>query len=433
MTGQSTRNLYKCLLYGYIVLISVLAASSIVSENKWLSTKGMTPGIIIGSLFPFLALRYFSKHYLARHYLAGEHEEQNIFSWTGSALLLHLIVIFGFVITLCVPQKLHYKGSMFTGFYEYGKIYKSFEVKERDVLANPEKYTGGTGTETSAASQEKISDYSRFYSAYFTADPQVSDDNPTEEQQFATLAHRINYIPAMVALTFGFLGALVFCLMETLVRFNHADLYPKTFLFFTVRFVVSASIALILSFYLMEDWPIILSALIFFLIGYFPERAIKYLDEKMTKYLGMRTSAYEPIPLTSIQGLTNEKALRLRDNGVDDVQNLVTWDPDDLERETPFTGEMLRDWIGQSILIIHAPEKVAQLRAMGIRTIMDLNTLVSKESGASPDDRTSRLGNLADQLGMKPEHLENLEQILKSGYMKQKLARLDANYADTSD
>lgn len=383
---------------------------------------GMVTGIIIGSFFPFISLRYF---YL--NYLTDNQESQSILGWVGPSLLLHIIIVFGFLITVSITvNRNHYTSSMFTGFYEYGKIYKSFQEKESLILKDPGGFFAAHTQEN--GQQMTFTDFKDFYAAYFTDSQtgltQDQDDPPNQYETYAILAHRINKIPAVIALTFGFLGALIFCLMDALVRMNQSDLYPKTYISYNIRIVVSASIALILSFSIMDDWPIIFSALIFFFIGYFPERAIKYCDEKITKFLGIKTTEYKPTPLTSIQGLSNEKAMRFRDIGIEDVQNLAIGDIDKIAKDTPFSKDILRDWIGQGILILHVPEQFEELRHLGIRTIMDLQEcfLEKKQLDATEQQKTK---DCSEKFGIKYEHLENLRSILSTDHLKNRIIQLN--------
>lgn len=174
----------------------------------------------------------------------------------------------------------------------------------------------------------------------------------------------------------------------------------------------------------MDDWPVIFSASIFFFIGYFPERAIKYCDEKITKFLGIKVTEYKPVPLTLIQGLSNEKAMRLRDIGIEDVQNLTTGDIDKIEKDTPFSKDNLRDWIGQGILILHVPKQFEELRHLGIRTIMDFQKCLLNKKTLDKTEQ-QKLHKCSEKFGIKCEHLENLRSILSTEHMENKISQLN--------
>ena len=408
-----------CFSYAALTII-ILSIFFWGTWSDYKNLEGIVTGIIIGSFFPFISFRYF---YL--NYLGDNQESQSLLGWIGPALLLHVIIIFGFLITISmVPHKNQYTSSMFTGFYEYGKIYKSFQEKESQILKNPGVIFIEDSQETGP--ELNFTNFMVFYGAYFTESkdltPPISSKDRSEA--YTELAHRINYIPAAISLTFGFLGALIFCLMDALVRMNRSDLYPKTYISYNIRIIISASISLILSFSIMDDWPVIFSAMFFFFIGYFPERAITYCDEKITKFLGIKTTDYKPVALTTIQGLSNEKAMRLRDIGIEDVQNLTTVNIDKIVKDTPFSKENLRDWIGQGILILHVPKQFEELRHVGIRTIMDLDKCILNTEQLDSTEQ-QKIQKYSEKFGMKCEHLENLRSILSSDHLKNRITQLD--------
>ena len=188
---------------GYAALtIIILSLFFWGSWNKYENLEGIVTGIIIGSFFPFISLRYF---YL--NYLVDNQESQSLLGWIGPALLLHIIIIFGFLITISmIPQENRYTSSMFTGFYEYGKIYKSFQEKESQILKNP----GVLFVEDSQENGPELSftNFMVFYGAYFTDSKDLKQPKSSKDRSeaYTELAHRINYIPAAISLTFGFLA-----------------------------------------------------------------------------------------------------------------------------------------------------------------------------------------------------------------------------------
>jgi hypothetical protein len=306
---------------------------------------------------------------------------------------------------------------MYSSFYTYGNVFKSYQVLEKDFLENIDDYV-----KQSKFSDDELSKLYNYYASYFSMDD-VSTENqiilPRKVylQKFMELSPRINRVPFYIAFSFGFLGALIFSLTDSVKRFNELDLYPKTYLFYSIRFVVSASLAVTLAYVVVKDWPILMGPLVFFLIGYFPERAIKYLDEKMTKFLGIKEKKYEPIPLSKVQGLSDEKALRLREVGIQDVQNLALADIDYLRKNTPFTAAMLADWIAQSILVLYFPDNIDSLRHHGVRTILDFKECMLSVADENRD-------GCAALIGVKTVHLLHIDQILRHDHMKKRLVQL---------
>jgi hypothetical protein len=157
--------------------------------------------------------------------------------------------------------------------------------------------------------------------------------------------------------------------------------------------------------------------LIFFVLGYFPQRAINYLDDKMTKYLGIKKGKYEPIPLALIQGLTEEKALRLYEIGIEDVQNLAVADVNKLRNNLPFGEAMLCDWICQGILVLYFPEHIEKLRHLGVRTVLDLKECVLNIA----DEKLDRCAQI---LGFELDQLQYIKKVLSLDHMQTRMKEL---------
>ena len=362
-------------------------------------------GIVIGSIFPVVFFLYIYKNYISEKVKipSDKIRKISVLSWILPAFFLHMIIIFGFNITISVPIESGFKRSLYSSFYRYSKVFERFTEKDVDSIE---------------INTEKLRNYVAFYSSFF--EESKREKKQTRFQQFlnwikgnkkekfknknasaidkkvptgilgetqrtlpkedyrqlikkiSDISERIGRIPFFIGITFGFLGALIFCLSDAINRYNNIDFYPKVYIFYIIRFIISASLAVALSSFIMTDFPVILAPIIFFGIGYFPERAIKYIDDKMTQYFGIKSTEYKPIPLSLVQGLSPEKALRFREVGIEDVHNLAMADIGFLEKNLPYNEELLCDWIAQSILYLQFPNHVELLRKIGIRTILQL-------------------------------------------------------------
>jgi hypothetical protein len=234
-------------------------------------------------------------------------------------------------------------------------------------------------------------------------------------QKFAQMSIAINAIPFYLAISFGFLGALIFSLQNLMIRYNTVDLYPKNFIFYSIRFVVATSLCVALANPVIEEFPVIMAVPIFFLIGFFPERAIKFLDQKMTEYLGFKT--YEPWPLSLVQGMSGEKAFRLREIGIEDVQHLAVADIGYMKNNLPYSLDMLCDWIGQSLLILYFGEQIENLRSIGVRTILDLRECLL---GSQEDEAIK----CAKKIGISVFQLTYVAKILTIDPMRTRINQL---------
>jgi hypothetical protein len=344
----------------------------------------------------------------------------SVLSWVLPALLTQFIVILGFIILLGYPrphqdqkqaqeqtprqaQKQDYK-------IRSGRSFKDFQKVKGDISKKEDKYA-------------KISDLvNSYHPLLLTEEAETCPPKQTRKedlaecyQKFAKMSNAINAIPFYLAITFGFLGALIFSLGDLVVRFNMVDLYPKNFVFYSIRFVVAASLCATLANFFMEDFPLIMAMPIFFLIGYFPERAIKYLDQKMTEYLGYKT--YEPLPLSLVQGMSGEKAFRLREIGIEDVQHLAVGNVQEMKNNLPYSQDMLCDWIAQSLLILYFNKQIGALRDTGVRTILDLQGCLLE----APEDE---IIECAKKIGISELQLRHIAKILTTDPMRARINEL---------
>jgi hypothetical protein len=371
----------------------------------------LVPGLILGGVFPFTSLLYFYRHYvLGVGSLKGPF--QKISNWLLPAFFVHIIVIFGFCATLNLSpgRKGDPPSSIYTTFYDYGRIFKSF----REVLKPVDQdFVGRLKKEGLPKTElEKVIGY---YSPYFPTIKKKQDE--TAEHRLSALAIQINQMPFLIALSFGFLGALIFCLRDAIRRFNAKDLYPKTYVFYLVRFIVSATLSVTIAYYVMDDWPVAFVPLVFFIIGYFPERVITYLDEKANKLFGIKARRYKEIPLSMIQGISHYKVLRLREIGVADAQNLALADIDHLEANLPFRRQLMCDWIAQSMLLLHFPDKIERLRGFGVRTILDFEQCFEGKANKA-------LTDFAQKTNLEVSQMRLVLSILRSASVQPRLKRL---------
>jgi len=392
-----------------LYLLSVFVAFILTFTDLHIFKLNLVPGLVIGALFPFISLLYFYRHYIRE----SKVKFPSIFNWLLPAFFIHIIIIFGFIITLDKGpgSKAPSPRYIYTSFYDYGRIFKSFQKVEEPIKGDIIGYIKKDGLK-----KDEFNTLFSYYSPYFR-EIKITDQGEVLKK-FAELAGEINQIPFFIAFAFGFLGALIFCLRDAIIRFNSDDLYPKTYVFYIVRFIVSATLAVTLAYFIMDDWPTVIAPLVFFLIGYFPDRAITYLDERFTRFLGIKTTKYKPIPLSMIQGLTDYKVSRLREIGVADAQNLAVANIKHLESNLPFGKTMLCDWIAQSILLLHFPDNVESLRHLGIRTILDFKQCLL-------DKQKEAIETFSGKSCLEIAQLESVLDILSLKHVKARMAELE--------
>jgi hypothetical protein len=409
--GQKAKfRISYCLYFAAIIALFVLTL-----KDNALHGYNLKTGLVIGSLFPIMTLLYYYQHYLGN----PNSNNRNLGRWLFPSIFIQIITIFGFMIVLNSPAHHGYQSQMFTGFYEYGKVFQSYNAVEKELLKNFDNYMGKS--EELKIKMQQIMD---FYLPFFNEDGLRKSDAliPADREEktlpeFKKLTRSINAIPFQIAFAYGFLGALIFSLRDGIKRFNNVDMYPKIYVFYAVRFIFSCSLSAALAYFVFDKWMIALGPIVFFTIGYFPERVITFLDDKMNKYLGIRKAAHTPILLSLVQGLSAEKALKLREIGIEDVQNLAVANVDKLRNNLPFNKAMLCDWIAQSILILYFVDDIEKLRKSGVRTILDLEECAL----ISEDDECQVCAGI---IGIKPVKLQYVRKILRLEYMRTRMEEL---------
>ncbi len=403
---QSLKNASHTLNARYIGTIVTYSIFLLLLIFNYSIRSTVFVGIVMGSIFPFISFLYLHKNYISerKKIPIDKIRQISVLSWALPTFFLHVIIIFGFNITINGPLDSGFKSSLYSSSYKYSKVFEGFT--EKNITSFEEN-------------QDKLKNYVTFYASFFSdvkrekkqtrlqqffnrisgekkeesksensskldkressVSPHETSSTPSTEEEYSQLIKELSdisapiaRIPFFIAVTFSFLGALIFCLSDAINRYTNIDLYPKVYIFYVIRFIISGSLAVALSSFIMTDFPVILAPFIFLGIGYFPERAIKYIDDKMTQYFGIKSMEYKSIPLSFIQGLSPQKALRFREVGIEDVQHLAFADIEFLEKNLPYNKKLLCDWMAQSILYLQFPDNVELLKKLGIRTILQL-------------------------------------------------------------
>lgn len=120
------------------------------------------------------------------------------------------------------------------------------------------------------------------------------------------------------------------------------------------------------------------------LFGLFPESASRYLFIRAGAFMNWIKSednrfngVTRSVPIDVIDGIDFWTRIRLEQSGINDVQNLATFNPIMLYIETPYGFYQVFDWIAQAQLChIIGIEKFLLFREINIRTIFDLERAI---------------------------------------------------------
>lgn len=328
-------------------------------------------GFLLGSIYFVVAGYTFYDLYLKKDGTSNRAGLEQVsmgklVSWLMPALVMVIFVCLGFGITLnpnhCASEN---RGVYFTHSYHLGTIYKEAEKLDCKKLSD-------------LTAIKTVIDYGRgllYDSPTITHPADKNNDGTLTKEQTRQLA-LIHKIPFCIAFSFSFLGVLLFTLEDVLSRFQTRDLYPKTLIGYQVRFILAISLALVIAYYFMDDWPANSAPALFLLIGMFPRRALAFIEKKGRFFLNLEKEERKALPLTCLQGMTSYYYERFREINVTDVQNLANSDLLYLRKNMSCGSRLIADFVAQAILVIHFPEKLDELRLLGIRDIIAFRAAV---------------------------------------------------------
>lgn len=157
---------------------------------------------------------------------------------------------------------------------------------------------------------------------------------------------------------FGFLGAYIYFLGALARAYFALDLTPETLIDGSVRIGTASVVSLVLSFVMVSWLPNWLPVVCFF-FGFFPRRALAFLEQFALKATRTKAVPYQMIPLTQLFGMSFAHELRLDREGFDSAENLSFSDPADLAVRTGFSYGQLRQWKSEAWLAVHLRESYA--------------------------------------------------------------------------
>ncbi len=169
------------------------------------------------------------------------------------------------------------------------------------------------------------------------------------------------------ALCFCFVGSYVFFLQMLLRRYFQTDLRAGAYVAGYIRVVVSLLVVVIIYVPLARIGSDELLLIVAFMVGFFPLAGIQYLTRKASRVLrGQVPSVVPAYPLNRLDGLNVWYEARLLEEGIEDLQNLLTAKIVDVILHTRVPVGRLVDWIDQALLLVHLPAEAMESDQAGL-------------------------------------------------------------------
>jgi tetratricopeptide (TPR) repeat protein len=240
---------------------------------------------------------------------------------------------------------------------------------------------------------------------------------PKSFQPFATE-------PTVQAMRYGFLGAYLFSAQLIYRRYTTRDLQPAVFMYCSLTLIAG----FIFNYVAFETVIDVtgpsqnqvtgvtagISAIVAFSLGYFPALAITWFNKLAFAGLGVTERHKNEKALSLIEGISQFHETRLRDSGIDNVQNLATADIRALLLNTTFSAQEVIDWIDQAILLVYLDEKsIVHFRQSGIRALSDFLSTWEKIQSLPTDE--NGLTEFSQEVKTNPTKLKILADVMAIG------------------
>jgi len=161
-------------------------------------------------------------------------------------------------------------------------------------------------------------------------------------------------------LTFAFIGAYLYFIQGLMRRYFQADLRAGAYVSGYVRVVTALLVAMVLNAATPAAVPAEVVVAVAFVVGWFPDVGLRWLMRVASRRLRGAVPSVEPAyPLNRLDGLNLWYETRLLEEGIEDLQTLVTAKVVDVLLHTKVPVARLIDWVDQAVLLTHLPAEPA--------------------------------------------------------------------------
>lgn len=233
-------------------------------------------------------------------------------------------------------------------------------------------------------------------------------------------------INTLQAMRYGFLGAYIFSAYLLYRRYSTNDLHPTVYLYCSFTLIAGLAFNYV-AFEAMANLAAStnatqnadgigagLIAILAFSIGYFPYLAVRWFNRLAYSAFQVGERRADSQPLSMIDGISDWHETRLRDNGIDDVQNLASAEIIDLLINTSFTTQQIVSWIDQAILYQYLDQaEIDSFRRGKINIFTDFMKQIESINGTLIPE--AEITALATSLQTTKEKLVHLRSSIKYG------------------
>jgi hypothetical protein len=228
------------------------------------------------------------------------------------------------------------------------------------------------------------------------------------------------------ALRLGFIGSYAFVVQSLVRRYFQQDLKSRAYVGFVARIIfVSALIVALHPVFASLKQDASAELAVAFLLGFYPELGLRLLKHRvMSTFKRLGNDDEEHYRLGDLDGCNLWCQARLLEEGIEDMQNLVTANLVDLMVNTRMPLYRMLDWMDQAYLYLQlddskekdqpGPRDRRVLRAYGVRTASQLCDLFETKGRPEFVAGISRLLNVGGdgKDDGRPSRIEAMHRVL---------------------
>lgn len=209
----------------------------------------------------------------------------------------------------------------------------------------------------------------------------------------------------------AFLGAYLFCLLESVHRFKRFDLLPSTVMNLTFNLIAGTVLGIVLApMFSNSLLPTMTAA-----IGLSVPVGLESLKQKLADNPGFRRAPEQESDLKVLFSCNAKAVSRLAEEGIETIADLAQSDPLRLYLVLPYELRIILNWIDRALLLCYFPTKADVLRdKFQILGMIELASIAEffeggddTEALVSKDQAMKLIDQLAQALETSPEAIRN--------------------------